>query len=136
MSEWACLVSSGLRAWAGPKGGRLRRSTFRRTWTKARSAVSLPDLHFHDLRHTGNTMAAGQGASLRELMERDAERRQLCVSALCRAGARAGPGSRTAGKSTCHGCAKRNYGQWRVGVKGAARTLLAYSSRLGCGHRK
>src|SRR5712691_11366737 len=54
----------------GPKGGRLRRSTFRRTWTRARNAVGLPDLHFHDLRHTGNTMAAGQGASLRELMER------------------------------------------------------------------
>lgn len=54
----------------GPKGGRLRRSTFRRTWTKARTAVGLPDLHVHDLRHTGNTMAAGQGASLRELMER------------------------------------------------------------------
>ena len=54
----------------GPKGGRLRRSTFRRTWTKARAAVGLPDLHFHDLRLTGNTMAAGQGASLRELMER------------------------------------------------------------------
>jgi len=32
--------------------------------------VDLPDLHFHDLRHTGNTMAAGQGANLRELMER------------------------------------------------------------------
>ncbi len=54
----------------GPKGGRLRRSTFRRIWTKAREAIGLPDLHFHDLRHTGNTMAAGQGASLRELMER------------------------------------------------------------------
>ncbi|MCW2907851.1 MAG: sle [Actinomycetia bacterium] len=54
----------------GPKGGRLRRSTFRRTWTKARTAIGLPDLHFHDLRHTGNTMAAGQSASLRELMER------------------------------------------------------------------
>jgi integrase len=54
----------------GPKGGRLRRSTFGRTWTKARAAVGPPDLHFHDLRHTGNTMAAGQGASLRELMER------------------------------------------------------------------
>jgi integrase len=52
----------------GPKGDRLRRSTFRRTWTRARNAVALPDLHFHDLRHTGNTMAAGQGASLRELM--------------------------------------------------------------------
>jgi hypothetical protein len=32
--------------------------------------VGLADLHFHDLRHTGNTMAAAQGASLRELMER------------------------------------------------------------------
>jgi len=30
----------------------------------------MPELHFHDLRHTGNTMAAAQGASLRELMER------------------------------------------------------------------
>jgi integrase len=54
----------------GPEGGRLRRSNFRRIWTKARNSVGLPDLHFHDLRHTGNTMAAGQGASLRELMER------------------------------------------------------------------
>lgn len=54
----------------GPKGGRLRRSTFRRIWTKARAAVGLRDPHCHDLRHTGNTMAAGQGASLRELMER------------------------------------------------------------------
>ncbi|MGH3262176.1 MAG: tyrosine-type recombinase/integrase [Trebonia sp.] len=32
--------------------------------------VRLPELHFHDLRHTGNTMAAAQGATLRELMER------------------------------------------------------------------
>jgi hypothetical protein len=30
----------------------------------------MPDPHFHDLRHAGNTMAAAQGASLRELMER------------------------------------------------------------------
>lgn len=58
------------RVFVGPKGGRLRRSTFRRTWTAAREAIGLSDLHFHDLRHTGNTMAAGQGASLRELMER------------------------------------------------------------------
>jgi integrase len=54
----------------GPQGGRLRRSTFRWTRPTARNAMGLPDLHFHDLRHTGNTMAAGQGASLRELMER------------------------------------------------------------------
>jgi len=28
------------------------------------------DLHFHDLRHTGNTLAAATGASLKELMAR------------------------------------------------------------------
>jgi len=27
-------------------------------------------LHFHDLRHTGNTLAASDGESLRELMDR------------------------------------------------------------------
>jgi integrase len=54
----------------GPKGGRLRRSNFRDIWIKARGEAGLPDLHLHDLRHTGNTMAAATGASLRELMER------------------------------------------------------------------
>ena len=54
----------------GPKGGRLRRSNFHKFWHRARGAVGLPELHFHDLRHTGNTMAAAQGASLKELMER------------------------------------------------------------------
>jgi integrase len=54
----------------GPKGGRLRRSNFRKFWEHARESIGMPELHFHDLRHTGNTMAAAQGASLRELMER------------------------------------------------------------------
>jgi integrase len=54
----------------GPLGGRLRRKNFRKFWIRARDSLGLPDLHFHDLRHTGNTMAAAQGASLRELMER------------------------------------------------------------------
>ena len=54
----------------GPKGGRLRRSNFRKFWYRAREAVGMTELHFHDLRHTGNTMAAAEGASLRELMER------------------------------------------------------------------
>jgi integrase len=54
----------------GPKGGQLRRSNFCKFWHAARDAVGLPGLHFHDLRHTGNTMAAAQGATLRELMER------------------------------------------------------------------
>jgi integrase len=49
--------------------GRLRRSNFRKFWHRAREAVGLPELHFHDLRHTGNTMAAAEGASLCELMK-------------------------------------------------------------------
>jgi len=54
----------------GPKGGRLRRSNFRDLWVRARERAGVPELHLHDLRHTGNTMAAATGASLRELMER------------------------------------------------------------------
>ena len=30
----------------------------------------MPELHFHDLRHTGNTLAAATGASTKELMAR------------------------------------------------------------------
>ncbi|MGH3407709.1 MAG: tyrosine-type recombinase/integrase [Streptosporangiaceae bacterium] len=41
----------------GPKGGRLCRSNFRKVWNKARASVGLPDLHFHDLRHTGGGRA-------------------------------------------------------------------------------
>jgi integrase len=58
------------RVFTGPKCGRLRRSNFRLTWNGARDDAGLTGLHLHDLRHTGNTMAAATGASLRELMER------------------------------------------------------------------
>jgi integrase len=54
----------------GPLGGRLRRSNFRDIWLVAIGEVGLSGLHLHDLRHTGNTMAAATGASVRELMER------------------------------------------------------------------
>ncbi|MFG2474158.1 tyrosine-type recombinase/integrase [Streptomyces fagopyri] len=50
----------------GPQGGRLRRSNFRDDWITARTKAGVTaDVHFHDLRHTGNTLAAS-GASLRE----------------------------------------------------------------------
>jgi integrase len=58
------------RVFVGPKGGPLRRSGFRRIWNRVRAEVDLPDLHFHDLRHVGNTLAATTGASLKELMAR------------------------------------------------------------------
>ena len=56
----------------GDKGGPVRRSNFNRRvgWTDAVAAVDATGLHFHDLRHTGNTLAAGSGASLRDLMLR------------------------------------------------------------------
>jgi integrase len=53
----------------GPRGGRLWRSNFQPKWDAALEAACVDDgLHFHDLRHTGNTLAASSGASLRELM--------------------------------------------------------------------
>jgi len=66
------FVEPGPDSWVfvGPMGGRLRRSNFRLIWNKARDEAGLSGLHLHDLRHTGNTMAAATGASLRELMER------------------------------------------------------------------
>ena len=54
----------------GPKGAMLRRGGFSPRWTKARMAVGMEHLHFHDLRHTANTLAAATGASTRELMHR------------------------------------------------------------------
>jgi hypothetical protein len=36
----------------------------------AAQTANLTGFHFHDLRHTGNTLAGAAGASLRELMER------------------------------------------------------------------
>ncbi|MEN3613282.1 tyrosine-type recombinase/integrase [Plantactinospora sp. ZYX-F-223] len=39
-------------------------------WKAAVAKVGQPNLHFHDLRHTGNTLAAQTGASTRDLMAR------------------------------------------------------------------
>ena len=46
----------------GPLGGPLRRSNWTRAWRRATRALGLDHLHFHDLRHTGNTLAAATGA--------------------------------------------------------------------------
>ena len=60
------------------RGRPLRHSHFRqREWLPALKAAGLADFHFHDLRHSGNTLAASAGATLRELMDRmghDSER--------------------------------------------------------------
>ncbi|MFF9864089.1 hypothetical protein ACF1G0_01465 [Streptomyces sp. NPDC013953] len=49
----------------------LRRNDFRRIWLRALAQAGLGDVHFHDMRHTGNTLAATGGATTRELMAPD-----------------------------------------------------------------
>ena len=66
----------------GAKGGPLRRGHFNRQagWPYAVRAVGAEGLHFHDLRHTGNHLAAGSGVGLRDRMVRmghDSERAAL-----------------------------------------------------------
>lgn len=56
----------------GIKGGPLRRSGFNKVtrWTHAVAVLGVPGLHFHDLRHTGNMLAAETGATTKDLMRR------------------------------------------------------------------
>lgn len=75
--------SSGL-LFAAPTGGHLSAATFKGVaantgsrkpktghgFYEARARAGRPDLRFHDLRHTGATMAAQTGATLKELMNR------------------------------------------------------------------
>ncbi|MFE9108444.1 site-specific integrase [Streptomyces collinus] len=58
------------RVFVGAKGATPRRNHFNRLWRKACEDAGIKGLHFHDLRHTGNTLAASTGASTRELMSR------------------------------------------------------------------
>jgi integrase len=51
-------------------GAPLTAATLQRAWAKARLAVGRQDLHLHDLRHTGLTLAAATGATTAELMHR------------------------------------------------------------------
>ncbi|WP_083598592.1 tyrosine-type recombinase/integrase [Actinomadura madurae] len=50
----------------------MRHSAFNKItrWKPVVEALGVPNLHFHDLRHARNTLAADMGASLRNLMAR------------------------------------------------------------------
>ncbi|MEV4059513.1 tyrosine-type recombinase/integrase [Nonomuraea dietziae] len=48
----------------------MQRANFTRVWAAALKKAGLSGFHFHDLRHTGNDLAARSGASLRDLMAR------------------------------------------------------------------
>src|SRR6266545_4402338 len=50
----------------------IRRGSFNKLvdWRRAVAFIGVPGLHFHDLRHTGNMLAAGSKVSTRDLMAR------------------------------------------------------------------
>lgn len=59
------------RVFVGPRGQTLRRSNWTKIWRPAKEAAGVPEgVHLHDLRHTGNHLAAASGASTKELMTR------------------------------------------------------------------
>jgi len=64
-AEPGALLFPGTRS-----GGHMRPSALYRVWYPAREAAGRPDLRFHDLRHTGATLAAATGATLADLMAR------------------------------------------------------------------
>jgi integrase len=67
---WLVKPDDDALVFTSPEGAPLRRNFRQRVWLPALRAAGLPDIHFHDLRHTGNTLAASTGAGLRELMDR------------------------------------------------------------------
>jgi integrase len=58
------------RVFVGRSGEPMRGDAVRLAFERAREAAGLPNLRFHDLRHTGQTMAAMAGANLADLMRR------------------------------------------------------------------
>ena len=70
LAEQIAGRSAGDYVFGGANGRPLRRATFYRAWHAAIEKVGVGELRFHDLRHTGNTLAAATGASTKELMSR------------------------------------------------------------------
>ncbi len=66
------FVDPELDAWVfrGPTGVVPRKSNWSSYWRRVTASIGIEGLHFHDLRHTGNTLAASTGASTKELMSR------------------------------------------------------------------
>lgn len=69
LAEWAAPGKKGL-VFCGTNDQALRRATFYTAWDRAMTALGIEGIKPHDLRHTGNTLAATAGASTKELMAR------------------------------------------------------------------
>ncbi|GGM69341.1 putative prophage phiRv2 integrase [Longimycelium tulufanense] len=66
MREWA----GQQRVFVGRDGRPMRGDAIRQAFTRARAKVGMDCFTFHDLRHTGQTLAAATGATLADLMLR------------------------------------------------------------------
>lgn len=71
------ILAEHLASWAGPErvfvgraGQPMRGDAIRQAFARARSLVGMKGFTFHDLRHTGATLAAATGATTKDLMKR------------------------------------------------------------------
>jgi integrase len=71
------VLAEHVTSWAGPdrvfvgRDGRpMRGDAVRQAFDRARRKADMPGFRFHDLRHTGQTMAAATGATIKDLMRR------------------------------------------------------------------
>jgi integrase len=69
LAQWTGPGPDGL-VFCGTKDQPIRRASLYKAWKRAVRTVGVDELRFHDLRHTGNTLAAATGASTKELMTR------------------------------------------------------------------
>ena len=71
------VLAEHMASWAGPdrvfvgRDGRpMRGDAMRQAFDRARRKAGMPGFRFHDLRHTGQTLAAATGATVKDLMRR------------------------------------------------------------------
>jgi integrase len=69
LEHYALRGSEGL-VFPNTDGQHMHHGSLYKVYRPARAAAGRPDLRWHDLRHTGATMAAVAGATTRELMDR------------------------------------------------------------------
>lgn len=70
LAEHVAKWSGPERVFVGRDGQPMRGDALRQAFERARRQVGLPTLRFHDLRHTGQTLAASTGATIKDLMRR------------------------------------------------------------------
>jgi integrase len=58
------------RVFIGRSGRPMRGDAVRQAFDRARRKAGMPGFRFHDLRHTGQTLAASTGATTKDLMRR------------------------------------------------------------------